>query len=315
MASRFSIFAMRGAVPPSERMSALRLLDVGRLPHERERDVVDAVLDAERQVAPVLLGERRRRQPRAGQVHALVRLQRPADHDRRLDLLAVHGHDAQLEVAVVEQDAVARLDVARQRVVGGRDAPGVALDGLVGGDDDAAARDQLDRPAARELARADLGPAQVLQDGDRPLLPLRDLAHRLQDRQVVGVLAVREVEPDDVGAGVDQALEDGGLARGGADGGNDLGAPHVGASMSPACDDGKSRELETAGDAREHLRAGIRRHARHVEAERARRERRAGREGVVRGRAQERGRLDRVRARVAQAAARPRGASRRAAAG
>ena len=62
MASRFSILAITGAVPPSERMSALRLLHVGGLAHERERHVVDAVLDAEGEVAAVLLGERGRRE-------------------------------------------------------------------------------------------------------------------------------------------------------------------------------------------------------------------------------------------------------------
>ena len=124
-ASRFSILAMTGVVAAAGRMSALHLLDVRGPAHERERDVVDAVPQAEGEVAAVLLREGRRRERDAGQVHALVRLQQPAVHDDALHLAPRTPDHLQLEVAVVEQDAVARRDVARQRVVRGRDALGV----------------------------------------------------------------------------------------------------------------------------------------------------------------------------------------------
>ena len=44
---------------------------------------------------------------------------------------------------------------------------------------------------------------------------------------MLGMVAVRKVEPHDVDSGVDQPRQPLGLARGGPDGGDDLGPPHL----------------------------------------------------------------------------------------
>ena len=143
------------------------------------------------------------------------------------DLAARGRHHAQLEVAVVEEDLVPGRDVPRQRVVGGGDPLRRALDRLVGGDGDALALLQLDGSAALEPPGADLRAGEVLEDGDRPPDRGGDLAHVADDLQVLRLIAVGEVEAHDVHAGLDQALEHAALARGGADGGDDLGAAHA----------------------------------------------------------------------------------------
>ena len=68
--------------------------------------------------------------------------------------------------------------------------------------------------AARELDRAvaegadpELRPLQVDDDRDRPLGLGLDRAHRLVALRLVGVAAVREIEPEGVGAGLEQAAD------------------------------------------------------------------------------------------------------------
>ena len=84
---------------------------------------------------------------------------------------------------------------------------GRAFDRLVDGDDDLGADLEVDHAAALHLAGADLGARQVLEDRDGLAERHRDLTDGLQHREVVLVAAVREIEPDDVHAGLDQRLE------------------------------------------------------------------------------------------------------------
>ena len=208
MASRFSILAITGMVPPSERIEGLRLLDVRGLPHEGEGHVVDAVLHAEGQVSPVLLGEGGGRELHPRQVHALVALEQAAVHHLGEHPLALDTSDPQLEVAVVEEDAVAR---ASRRGAGGRrwwrsarscpstDSSVVMASGA--------------RPRAR---RRRPSPARCGSSGPRgpggapPARPVRAAISRTAciTCRWSRVVAVREVEPDHVDAGLDQPLED-----------------------------------------------------------------------------------------------------------
>ena len=85
---------------------------------------------------------------------------------------------------------------------------------------------QRDR-ALREPADADLGALQVDEDADRVSAVVAGRAHVAVDRLVVGVGAVREVEPGDVHAGVDELRAAvSGERDGRAQGADDLGAAH-----------------------------------------------------------------------------------------
>ena len=208
-------------------MSALHSRDVRGLPDERKRDVVHAVLHAEGEVAAVLLREGGRRQLHAREVHPLLGLEPASIHDLALHFLQGRAHDAQLEVAVVEEDAVAGGDVPGQGVVGRGDELLGAFDRLVGGDGHPLARAQLDGLVVLETSGADLGPGQVLQHGDRPSQVGGDLASGLHHLEVLLVLAVREVQAHDVHAGLGEALEDLALAGGRTDGRHDLRPAHA----------------------------------------------------------------------------------------
>src|SRR5262249_24837706 len=146
-------------------------------------------------------------------------------HDAGLDVLAVDGDDLDAEVAVVEEDGVALLDIVGQLPVGRGDGRVVADDGA-GRDGELAAGHELGL-AAREGPDADLRALQILQDADRAAPLLRLAAHHAQRRQVGVVVAVREVQPRDVHARVEQLRDHLGAARGGAERTDDLGAAHT----------------------------------------------------------------------------------------
>ena len=133
----------------------LRFLDVRGLAHEGEGHVVDAILHAEREVAPVFFGERGGRELHSRQVHALAALEQAAVEHAGENALALHALDLELEVAVVEEDAVPRAHVARQGVVGGGDELARPHHRLVGGDGQRGPVPELD-PVARHPPRADL---------------------------------------------------------------------------------------------------------------------------------------------------------------
>src|SRR5207237_7866062 len=118
--------------------------------------------------------------------------------------------------------ALAGGGVAREVVVRGAYAAGSRVVLLAGDDRDLLAGLELDL-TSREPGRADLGAAQVLEHGDRaPELDL-ELAHALEDARVVLLGPVREVEPANVDARLDQLAERDLLRGGGADRGHDLG--------------------------------------------------------------------------------------------
>jgi hypothetical protein len=101
------------------------------------------------------------------------------------------------------------------------------LDRLVGGDGDRFALAQLDGLVVREAAGADLRAGEVLQDRDGTPELVRDRAHGLHHREVLVVLAVREVEAHHVDARLREALQHLTVTRGRPDGGHDLGATHA----------------------------------------------------------------------------------------
>ena len=85
----------------------LELHDVRRRAHERERQVVEFLGDAEIEIEQILLGERRRRNRHARQVHPLAVLEFAADQHPAMHLVAGDRLDLQFEQAVIEQNPVA----------------------------------------------------------------------------------------------------------------------------------------------------------------------------------------------------------------
>ena len=88
------------------------------------------------------------------------------------------------------------------------------------------ARRQLDDVLAQR-ADPQLRAGQVLQDRDRAPGAARRVAHAAHRLGVLVERAVRVVQPRHVHAGLDQPHERLGLARGGADRRDDLGAAHA----------------------------------------------------------------------------------------
>ena len=195
-------------LPPGLGHRRAGLVQVARLSHEGQRHVVHARLDAEDQVLAVLGGQRLGPERHTRQVDALVVLQQTAvDHLGADQLLLVGLLHPQLEQSVVEQDAVAGVHVRGQEGIGGGDdllRPG---HGLVGGDGEGGAGDQL-HLSLDQLAGADLRTLQVAQHAHRLAhLERRGPEHR-QRLRVLRVAPVAEVQPGDVHPGVQQFLED-----------------------------------------------------------------------------------------------------------
>ncbi len=175
------------------------------------------------QVFLVFFGKRWNLNRDAGKVDALVLAKHAAVHDGALHLVAVDGIHDQLDQAVGEQDACARLKVLSQRSEDGAHALGGPF-GHMRRDGDALARLQQDRLVVLQLGGTDLGALQVSQDTERTPDIDRDLAHHADQVGLLLVRAMREVQPDHIQAGMDQLAEDIFRATGWAEGGNDLGA-------------------------------------------------------------------------------------------
>src|ERR1043166_1925301 len=95
--------------PPAAARDLLRLRDVLRPLDEGERDPVDAGIEASFEVGAVLVGQRRERDGRVGQAHALARRELAADLDARDRALGRCLDRGQPHLAVVEQQRVAGL--------------------------------------------------------------------------------------------------------------------------------------------------------------------------------------------------------------
>src|SRR6202022_4261088 len=181
------------------------LLDVGGRAHERDRDVVDALLDAEAEILAILRGQAGHRHCQPRERDALVVGDHAARDDPAADLAAVDRLHRELDHAVVHPHRITRPEGGEELGVVERAARGGALDlargqreGLAGGED---------RLAAHEGAEADLGPLQVLEDRDRPSPLGLALADGADDLRVLGVRAVREVEAGHVHARGHQPVE------------------------------------------------------------------------------------------------------------
>ena len=179
----------------------LRIL---RPAHERHGDRVHALLEPEGQVDGVLVGEAGDGQGRTRQVDALVGAQASAQDHAGFGAGGGDGGQLEFELAIIQQDAPAfgQRGVDLGEIEGDEDPFGI-LDGSIrGGQGDGVALFQVDALGG-QCADAQFRPLQVLQDGER-LAGLFGQCAQLRDaRLVIGMRAVREIEPGDVHAGVD----------------------------------------------------------------------------------------------------------------
>ena len=89
--------------------------DVAAAADERRGDVVELVGDGEGDVFAILFRDRRNRQLGVGEIHPLLRRDRPAVNDARQHLRPVDRGDDQLDQPIIDEDALPELHLARQR--------------------------------------------------------------------------------------------------------------------------------------------------------------------------------------------------------
>ena len=183
-----------------------RLGDVLRPLHEGQRDPVDAELEGEGQIGAVLLGHRRDRQHDSGTLTPLRSVSRPPV------TTSVSANSA--------PQVSDRAGAAGRRRAAGRcpaPAPRTSRDGAAarGGDRPApASRSRRNRwpassstPPPGTLPIAQLWALQIDQDADRPAGLRLDLADGVEPRAVIVMGAMAEIEPEDIGAGIEQRAD------------------------------------------------------------------------------------------------------------
>ena len=183
-------------------------LHVLRAAHEAEREVIHVLVDRERDVGAILLGQRRRAHEDAGKIHPLVAAQRPAVQHARPHAWFFHIHDDQLQQAVVDEHTVADVKVVRMPLIRHRDFGGVH--GVLGRERHLGA--VLERKRRRNVADANPRTLQVAKDRDRTVELFRDGPHQSDRFAVLLVRPVREVDARDVHSRFDESAEC--LARG-----------------------------------------------------------------------------------------------------
>jgi len=142
-------------------------LDVLAALHERQGHPIDAEAQCVVEIGLVLVGERADRQHGVGQADALAAGQRAADLDGCLDRRCGLVRDGHANLAVVEQQGVARRDGRENLRVRQEHALGVAV--LVGGVEAKRAPLRQCDTLAADATDAEFRTLQVSQDADRPL--------------------------------------------------------------------------------------------------------------------------------------------------
>ena len=161
-----------------------------------------------------------------------------AGHDNLgVHVVALDLGDLQTDLAVVDQDRIACVAVARQTLEGGGGDVLVALD-VVGGDDEFLAFGQLDLVFAvgvlLEPAAADLRALQVNEGGNVATGGLGSLTQVVVHLEVIFRSAVGAVQTSHVHACFDKAGDTFEGFGGGTDGIYDLGFTHIAYSLTTA---------------------------------------------------------------------------------
>ena len=205
--------------------SGAHRFDVFGPAYEREPDEVGLDRDRHLERSRVRVREGLDMRLGPGHVHALARAQAAAAYDLAQHVAVDDAGDAQHDRAVGKVDLVAGGDPSSELRERGRDAVHVADDGR-GREHDLAAGFELDLVVGHR-ARAHLRAGKVDEHADRATEGRRRLPREPRVLRVDGGIAVRGVEAYDVGARGEQCTHRFRLRRGGADGRDDLRAPHT----------------------------------------------------------------------------------------
>ena len=199
------------------------LLNIGRGSHERQGDEINVLGERERRILAVLCRQRRGGNIHPRQVDALVIADRPAGDNATPDIRSVDAQHLEFDGAVVQQDAVARRHVARERLVLRRNDARVA-EHIPRGNRDFGTGLQFDRPAGK-LAGADFRATQIREDGRVHFERCRAFAYRRDSRAVRRMRAVRHIDPEHADPGVDQGVNCRRIRARGSDRGDDFRPP------------------------------------------------------------------------------------------
>ena len=188
-------------------------------------DEIDIMLDAKEQIAFVLFTQIGHGQVHAGDVNALARGDFSAAEHGAMDIGFRCILDQQMHTAIVDQHAVAFLELAGQIAV----ADGNFLDAaryIAGGEGKISARFQK-RAAILHFAQADLRSLGIQQHGGGNIQPVAYGAEAGDHFFVRFMGAVRKIEAGDVHAAAQHFFHNGFISAGGAQRANNLGFAHT----------------------------------------------------------------------------------------
>ena len=181
------------------------VLDVLGGTHEGQGDEVGILLDTPAQILLVLLGQGGDGDGDARQVQALVVRNHAGNLDAGNDVGIGDLDDADRDVTVVDQQAVAGSAVAGQALESRTDE--FLSAGNVAGRDGEGVTDLQFLGAVLEGLQTDLGALEVDEYRDRAAGRRRRLSHARNDGLVFLSLSMRPVDTRDIHAGVHQCLE------------------------------------------------------------------------------------------------------------
>ena len=171
-------------------------------------DDVGAGADSPTQIGFILLGQSRQGHRNARQVDALVAGNRPGNDDLGVHVVAFDLGDLKTNLAVIDENRIASMAIARQALERGGSDMLVALD-VVGGDDELLAFGQLDLVftvgVLLEPTATDLRTLQINQGCDVAAGGLGSGAEVVVDLEVVFRSAVGAVQTSDVHTCFDKA--------------------------------------------------------------------------------------------------------------
>ena len=183
-------------------------VDVGGETHEGHGDDVGAGADSPTQIGFILLGQSRQGHRNARQVDALVAGNRPGNDDLGVHVVAFDLGDLKTNLAVIDENRIASMAIARQALERGGSDMLVALD-VVGGDDELLAFGQLDLVftvgVLLEPTATDLRTLQINQGCDVAAGGLGSGAEVVVDLEVVFRSAVGAVQTSNVHTCFDKA--------------------------------------------------------------------------------------------------------------
>jgi len=224
MAWTVSILATTRQSAPPTRHELAKLPQVGGVANERQRDVVEPVLQGPGEILAVLVSERGHLKRAVGQIDALARANRAAHLANASEPVVEELGNAEADHAVFDENAMADLDLAHEFRAIGRDAFRVA-DDVASGDSDLVALADVEGVILDGID-ADLGSAQITHHGGHRVALSAGRAHVVVCPGVLFECAVGKVESKDVHARVDEAADHVDRVGGGPECCDDFGLNH-----------------------------------------------------------------------------------------